>query len=126
MRPDCKALAAALDGFGALWRWGDFYGNPACDGAAEYIAVLDEPTFDGSDDGELTCCRHSVALELYDNGGRAAEARRRELSRLLVASGFKHKRAGSVHIPSERKHMTAYYLNGWIEEGEADGRDHRD
>ena len=65
MKTDCKALAATLDGFGALWRWGDFYGNPACDGAAEYIAVLDEPSFDGSDDGELTCCRHSVALELY-------------------------------------------------------------
>ncbi|MCI8425650.1 MAG: hypothetical protein HFJ72_08355 [Adlercreutzia sp.] len=125
MRPSRAALEAALGEFGACWEWDGFFGIPAADGQAEYVAVLDSEETLSSDDGALAMERHSVTLELYDSGGPACRARRRELSRILRAANIQHTRASPTHIPSQRKNMTAYYLDSWLEapeeKGTADG-----
>lgn len=110
-----KELEDALAEFGAPWEIDGFtFSHPSDCG--RYVAVLDTVESDGPDD-RVMFLRHSVSLELYDNGTRADVEARIELSRILDARNLRHTRNPSVFLKEVKKAMTVYELDGWIEKG---------
>lgn len=108
-------LEDALTEFGAPWEFDGFLFSHPSD-CGRYVAVLDDVESDGPD-GRVMFLRHSVTLELYDNGTRADLAARRELSRILDARNLRHARRSAVYLKEVKKAMTVYELDGWIEKG---------
>lgn len=109
-------LERALDEFGAVWQEnGWFFRDPH--GVDAYITVLDEIEYRTTDTPGLIWAVHSTVLELYDDGGKAAERARRRLSRILASHNLAHTRRPAVYLENIKKAMTAYDLKEWFEKG---------
>ncbi len=106
-------LTDALDALGVPYKHNGFYTSKPGDDKL-YAAVFEDVRYDGADDSvgiEL----HTATVELYDNGGSSAEAFRRALSHELAARNVKHSRSASEYIYSEKKYVTVYETETWIE-----------
>ena len=114
-----SAIEDALDEFGASWEYDGFiFSHPE---SSRYVSVLDEVESDGPD-RLVMLHRHSVTLELYDDGARSDAEGRRELSRILDEHNLRHTRHPSVYLKESKKAMTVYELDGFIEKGIENGK----
>ena len=80
-----------------------------------FAAVFEEAETIASDDGGAYAFLVTATVELYDDGGGEAEAKRAELSRELARAGVAHRRQASTYIYSEKKFLTVYDCGGRIE-----------
>lgn len=80
-----------------------------------FASVFEEAETIASDDGGAFAFLVSPTVELYDDGGPAAEAKRAELSRELARAGVGHRRQASTYIYSEKKFLTVYDCGDYIE-----------
>ena len=75
-----------------------------------FAAVMEE-----SESDETFAFFTVPTVELYDDGGADAEAKRAELLRALAAEGLSPRRQASTYIYSEKKFLTVYDCEGYIE-----------
>lgn len=115
-----EKISGILAEFGHPYKAGGFYAARPGDGEC-YVAVLDQTSDWGDDMGRLAAVSHDISLEVYDNGGAAAEARRDRLQDLLRFAGVRHSRSASAYLQSEEKFMTVFDLETIYEKGAADG-----
>lgn len=80
-----------------------------------FAAVMEESEAVSSDSGETFAFFTVPTVELYDDGGADAEAKRAELLRALAAEGLSPRRQASTYIYSEKKFLTVYDCEGYIE-----------
>ena len=108
-----SALTDALDELGVPYKLNGFYTSKPGDDRL-YAAVFEDVRYDGADDS-VGVEFHEATVELYDNGGKAAETFRRALSNELARRNVKHTRSASEYIQSEKKYVTVYETATWTE-----------
>lgn len=88
---------------------------PAKPPQTDYYAAVFEEIEDIGGDFEVMARRYSPTIELYDNGGSAAEKKRDELSNALSAANVKHRRYQPHYLYDQKKFLTVYDCEDYIE-----------
>ena len=107
------SILSALDSCGIAWRI-DGYEPHKPPSEGPYAAVLDDTETIGAD-GCVMATRHSVTIELYDDGFDKGREVRGRLQSELAKRNLKHHRSSAHALYNEKKHLTVFDIEDYYE-----------